>query len=234
MQALRSSIPRRWAAFLGVIMCILVMVPLVLITEPPWEQQLSPSKMVSMLVGGSAQEAVNENPSVAEGAIVFMEYTITIPESDLTIPDNLTFFEHGHQDVLPNIEKAITGMKRGEEKRIDLTSEEAFGPYDESKRVEMRRDRLPVDVQPGMILITEEGVPFVVVDLIGSMAEIDFNHPLAGRHVVFDVRILNVEIPWEEVPLDSEQNLQRDDDVVSRPRIDFDPYFTQRRSHGPL
>jgi FKBP-type peptidyl-prolyl cis-trans isomerase 2 len=136
-----------------------------------------------------------------------MEYTFAIPESDITIPNNFILFEHGHHDLLPNIEKALTGMKRDEEKRIDLSSEEAFGPYDKSKRGEISRDRLPADVQSGMILVTEEGVPFVIVDLVGTTTKIDFNHPLARRHVVIDVRILNVE-----VSLNSEQNLQPNND----------------------
>jgi FKBP-type peptidyl-prolyl cis-trans isomerase 2 len=183
--------------------------------------------MVPTLMSGSfAQENADRNPPVADGAIVFMEYTITIPESDLTIPDNLGLFEQGHHDLLPNVEKALTGMKKGEDKRIDLKSEEAFGPYDESKRGEINRDRLPADVQPGMIFMTEEGIPFVVVDLAGPMAKIDFNHPLAGRRVVFDVRIVNVEIPS-----DNDQNLQLDDgDVADGPRTDFDFFSTQRRS----
>jgi FKBP-type peptidyl-prolyl cis-trans isomerase 2 len=42
-------------------------------------------------------------------------------------------------------------------------------------------------------LTTSEGVPFVVVDLSGSEAEVDFNHPLAGKHVIIDVKILDVQ-----------------------------------------
>jgi FKBP-type peptidyl-prolyl cis-trans isomerase 2 len=210
----------------------LLIVPLLFIAEPSWELQLSPSTIVPMPVSdGSAREEMDRNPSVAEGAIVFMEYTITIPESDLTIPNNLTLFEQGHQDVLPNVEKALTGMKKGEEKRIDLSSDEAFGPYDDSKRVEVSKDLLPADVRPGMALVTEEGIPFVVIDLIGPMAELDFNHPLAGRRLVIDVRILNVEIPSDS---DSERGpaLQPDGDVAGGTRTDVDVIFPQRISFG--
>jgi FKBP-type peptidyl-prolyl cis-trans isomerase 2 len=197
MHTLRSATPYRLSGVLiGAIMLSLLVVPLVFTTEPSGGPRLSSSQIIPMLASeGSAQEDMDRNPSVAEGAIVFMEYTITIPESDLTIPHNLTLFEQGHQDLLPNIEQALTGMKKGEEKRIDLSSDEAFGPYDESKRVKVSKDHLPADAQPGMIFVTEEGIPFVVIDLIGPMAELDFNHPLAGRHVLIDVRILHVEIP---------------------------------------
>lgn len=231
MQTLKSTIPySRSAARIGAIMLNLLVLPPMFITESSWEPQLPSPKIVPTLMSvSSAQEDVDRNPPVADGAIVFMEYTITIPESDLTIPNNLGLFEQGRHNLLPNVEKAITGMKKGEDKRIDLSSEEAFGPYDESKRGEMSKDRLPVGVQPGMILVTEEGVPFVVVDLDGPTAKVDFNHPLAGRHVVIDVRILNVEVPSDS---DSEQKLQPDDEVAGGPTTVFGLSFTQKRSYG--
>lgn len=197
MHTLQFATPyRRSGVLVSAIMLSILIIPLIFITEPSGGPPLSSSQIVPMLASeDSAREDMDGSPSVAEGAIVFMEYTITIPESDLTIPHNLTLFEHGQEDLLPNVEKALTGMKKGDEKRIDLSSDEAFGPYDESKRVEVSKDNLPADAQPGMAFVTEEGIPFVVVDLVGPMAELDFNHPLAGRHVVIDVMILNVEIP---------------------------------------
>jgi len=43
---------------------------------------------------------------VQEGATVLMEYTITVPESHLIIPKNVSQFVPGHHDVLPNLEQA--------------------------------------------------------------------------------------------------------------------------------
>lgn len=176
MQIFKSAIPcSRSAALASAIMINLLILPLIFITKPSLEPQPSSSKMVpTLLSGSSAQKNADRNPPVADGAIVYMEYTITIPESDLTIPNNLGLFEQGHHDLLPNVEKALISMKKDEEKHIDLSSDEAFGPYDESKRMEVSKDLLPADVQPGMALVTEEGIPFVVVDLVGPMAELDF------------------------------------------------------------
>src|SRR5690349_8140101 len=137
-------------------------------------------------------------PAVQEGAVVLMEFTITVPESQLVIPKNVSQFTPGHNELLPNLEKAITGMKKGEEKRVDLSSDDAFGPYDETKKGVISSESLPPDTKPGTILTTEEGVPFVVTELSGPVASVDFNHPLAGKHLVIDVKILNVELPSEE------------------------------------
>lgn len=135
---------------------------------------------------------------VKDGATVLMEFTITVPESQLVIPKNVSQFTPGHNELLPNLEKAITGMKKGQEKRVDLSSDDAFGPYDESKKGIISSERLPPGTQPGTIFTTEEGVPFVVTELSGPVASIDFNHPLAGKHLIIDVKILNVESPTHE------------------------------------
>jgi len=152
---------------------------------------------MALFVGGLAGmpllvQADADTP-VADGATVIIEYSITIPESKLKIPKNVSQFVPGHQEMLPNLEKALTGMKQGEEKRVDLSADEAFGPYDASKKTVISKDHLPADTKPGTVLTTEEGVPFVVVDVSGPEAEVDFNHPLAGKHVIIDVKILEVQ-----------------------------------------
>ena len=58
-------------------------------------------------------------------------------------------------------------------------------------------ESLPPDTQPGTVLTTEDGIPFVVIEISGPVASVDFNHPLAGKHLIIDVRILSVEAPDE-------------------------------------
>ena len=136
-------------------------------------------------------------PAVTEGAVVLIEFTITVPESRIVIPNNVSQFVPGQHELLPNLEKALTGMKKGEAKRVDLSSDEAFGPYDETKKGVISSEGLPPDTKPGTVLTTEEGVPFVVTEMSGPIASVDFNHPLAGKHLIIDVTILNVERPEE-------------------------------------
>ena len=81
---------------------------------------------------------------------------------------------------------------------MDLASDDAFGPYDETKKGIISSESLPPGTQPGTIFTTEEGVPFVVTELSGPVASIDFNHPLAGKHLIIDVKILNVESTTQE------------------------------------
>lgn len=162
-----------------------------------------------LMSGGVVQEASAEDLTIGEGTVVVMVYTITIPESDLFIPSHFAQFVPGDHELLPNLEIALTGMKEGETKRVELSSDEAFGPYEAAKQVEVNKDRLPEDAEPGMVLATEDGTPCVLVDVAETMATIDFNHPLAGKSVVIDVRILNVKVQ----PLE-EREMQPQDDVI--------------------
>ncbi|HJU06764.1 MAG TPA: FKBP-type peptidyl-prolyl cis-trans isomerase [Nitrospiraceae bacterium] len=141
----------------------------------------------------SMQAQAEGDAQVAEGAKVLVEFTITVPEAKLVIPKNVSQFVPGQHQMIPSLEKALTGMKPGEEKRVDLAENEAFGPYDETKKMTIRRDQLPSNAKPGTVLKTGDGIPFIVIDVSDNTAVVDFNHPLAGKHLVFDVKILRVE-----------------------------------------
>lgn len=167
----------------------------------------------SILMSGSAvREGSAESLPIGAGTVVVMVYTITIPESTLFIPSHFTQFVTGDHELLPNLEVALTGMKQGETKRVELSSDEAFGPYDAAKQLEVSKDRLPEGAEPGMMLATEDGTPCVLVDLSETMAKVDFNHPFAGKRVVIDVRILDVKVP----PVD-ERDMNPEDDGAGAP-----------------
>lgn len=160
----------------------------------------------------AARESSADSLRIEEGTLVMMVYTITIPESDLFIPSHFAQFISGDHELLPNLEVALTGMKQGEAKQVELTSDEAFGPYDAAKQWKVSKDRLPQGAEPGMVLSTEDGIPCILVEVSETMATIDFNHPLAGKPIVIDVRILDVTM----LP-DDESDIQPPDGVTGAP-----------------
>jgi FKBP-type peptidyl-prolyl cis-trans isomerase 2 len=201
MKGLQSAVP----IYISMVLVYALVLTLVVVSHVYTDSWLEPQIVPAS--AGAVQD--DSGLPIAAGTEVLIVYTITIPEYNLTIPSNFSRFAPGHHELLPHLEKAITGMKKGEAKRVDLDSDEAFGPYDESKQVEISKDRLPAEAEPGMMLATEDGTPCVVVGLSETKATIDFNHPFARKRVVIDVRILDVEVP----PVD-ELQVQQEESVT--------------------
>lgn len=143
---------------------------------------------------GAGAHAQGEN-RVTEGAKVLIEFTITVPEENTVIPNNVAQYVPGRHELIPALEAALMGLKPGEQKRVDLPADQAFGPYDEKKKTTIKREELPPDLKPGTVLRTQDGRPFTVLEVTDSSAVVDFNHPLAGKHLVVDVKVLNVQHP---------------------------------------
>jgi FKBP-type peptidyl-prolyl cis-trans isomerase 2 len=129
---------------------------------------------------------------VVEGSKVTIEYRITLPDHTVIPPETAKYVQ-GKHEIPPAVEDAVTGMTAGEETRVDLSVDQAFGPYDESKRVVVERKLLPPDVYAGMVLELADGQPVRVAAVSGTVVVLDFNHPLAGLPLTLDVKILNVE-----------------------------------------
>lgn len=103
----------------------------------------------------------------------------------------------GQNQLMPALEQAMQGLKPGEKKQVELTPDQAFGPVVETAFREVPLDQLPEDSrQAGAVLgfETDEGTKQVYVSSVeGERAVLDFNHPLAGKDVVFEVYIIDVD-----------------------------------------
>jgi FKBP-type peptidyl-prolyl cis-trans isomerase 2 len=130
---------------------------------------------------------------ISAGKKVTIEFSITLPESNEVIPRNVSQYVQGRKELLPALEQALVGMKPGETKRVELAADEAFGPYDEKRKRTVTRTELPQNLTPGTVLRDHEGQPFTVVQVTDNAAVLDYNHPLAGKRLVFDVKVLEVK-----------------------------------------
>jgi FKBP-type peptidyl-prolyl cis-trans isomerase SlpA len=103
----------------------------------------------------------------------------------------------GDGNLLPGFEAALMGMRAGDDAQIVLPPEEAFGVHNRDNVRLLERERFrDVELEPGLVVsfaAADGELPGVVRRLFERTVEVDFNHPLAGRPVVFDVSILRVE-----------------------------------------
>jgi FKBP-type peptidyl-prolyl cis-trans isomerase SlyD len=149
-----------------------------------------------------AKPAETANPTVQDGAKVQVQYTLT-DEAGTVIESNteeapLTYTQ-GSRQIIPGLENALDGMRAGEEKQVTVQPADAYGDVNPAAMTEVPREQLPPDsLQVGMYLIAEgdSGRRIVRVKEIKEETVIlDLNHPLAGKTLHFDVKVMSVELP---------------------------------------
>jgi FKBP-type peptidyl-prolyl cis-trans isomerase SlpA len=120
----------------------------------------------------------------------------TVMES--TFADEPLTFTMGDGTLIEGLELGLYGLKAGDKQRLVLDPEQAFGLHDATKRHTMTRSAFPEDeeLEPGVIMGFDtpagDEVSGTILSVDGDSVEVDFNHPLAGRVVVFEVEILEV------------------------------------------
>ncbi|PIE37262.1 MAG: peptidylprolyl isomerase [Gammaproteobacteria bacterium] len=101
----------------------------------------------------------------------------------------------GDGSLLPSFEACVLGLEPGERKQFTLPPEQAFGEVKDDNRQRVPRARFGDDVppEPGLVLLFKEAsggdVPGVVIAADEEWVMVDFNHPLAGRTLIFDVQL---------------------------------------------
>ncbi len=156
-----------------------------------------------------SQLIASDNPSIEPGARVTLHFSLLLPggqEIDSTRNGDPAQFVVGDGSLLPGFEAVLLGRQAGFAEQIELPPEEAFGERNDGNVRLLPRDRFAGMVGEGEAL--EEGLivsfqapdgelPGVVVAVYEDTVKVDFNHPLSGSTIVFDVAVLAVEEPSE-------------------------------------
>lgn len=104
----------------------------------------------------------------------------------------------GAGQIIPGLETEMMGMQVGDEKEVKVEPEQAYGEKDDRLVQTISRSQVPdsVDLELGLVLRGQseagEVVEGKVVDLKDNEVEIDFNHPLAGEPLNFDIEIVDI------------------------------------------
>lgn len=107
---------------------------------------------------------------------------------------------HGYHNVIVGLENALSGKTVGDLVSIALKPEEAYGPRlpDAIQRVPIKHLKIPQgqkNLLPGMIVSvqTDRGFKQVIVAKVGKFnVDVDFNHPLAGKNLYYEVEVVNI------------------------------------------
>ena len=102
----------------------------------------------------------------------------------------------GQGSLIPGFERGLIGMKEGDKKTIEIMCDDAYGSIKEDLVVEVPKDKVPENVSEGQMLqtMTPEGPMNVVVKEVNDEnVIIDGNHPLAGKDLIFDLEVLEIQ-----------------------------------------
>ena len=108
-------------------------------------------------------------------------------------------FEVGDGKLLPGFESRLYGLVAGDEASFAIPAGDAFGPHndDNVQSFDMNQFSHAEELEPGLVLNFTDAanaeVPGVIQSIEGEKVVVDFNHPLAGRALIFDVKIHRVE-----------------------------------------
>ncbi len=107
-------------------------------------------------------------------------------------------FTIGEGQVIPGFERAVVGMIPGDEKTVTIPVADAYGERVDAMVAEVPRTELPADLTPevGMQLeVTQHdgsSFPVLITEVTDTAVTIDANHPLAGRALIFDLRLVEI------------------------------------------
>jgi len=138
---------------------------------------------------------------IRNGSVVRFEYTLS-GENGEVIESNKgkdpVTYTHGQHEVIPGLENELSGMKVNEEKNICLQPEEAYGAVDPKGFKEVPKTEIPaaaLKVGTPLSARSSEGEDVIirVHEVKQKTVILDFNHPLAGKTLNFDVKVTNIE-----------------------------------------
>jgi FKBP-type peptidyl-prolyl cis-trans isomerase SlyD len=133
--------------------------------------------------------------------VVTLDYVLKLEDGELveTTREGMPMrFLAGHDEILPALEDALFGLAVGDEADVTIAPEDAYGEYDPEAYEEV-----PVDQFPASEAL-ESGTPIGVQDSSGEMYQayvaevrpdvivLDFNHPLAGETLFFQVKVIDL------------------------------------------
>ena len=161
------------------------------------------SVSVALAVEGGKKESVVKN-----GSVVSLQYTLS-GEDGKTIESNKgkepLKYTHGSQQIIPGLEKELAGMKVGGEKRVKVKPEDGYGPVNPQGFQEFPKEKIPANgLKVGAVLMAKgpqgESIPVRVKEIKEKTVVLDLNHPLAGKTLVFDVKVLDIQQPEAAKP----------------------------------
>ncbi|MCU0476282.1 MAG: peptidylprolyl isomerase [Anaerolineae bacterium] len=141
--------------------------------------------------------------TIQKDKVVSLAYTLIVDGEVYEEWDAEDPFEylHGAENVVPGLEAALQGRVAGDKLTVTVPPADGYGDYDAEDFQEFEKSELP-DAEVGMpvMLEDEEGYLFegLISEISGGKVKVDFNPPLAGKTLTYEVEVLAIRDADEE------------------------------------
>jgi FKBP-type peptidyl-prolyl cis-trans isomerase SlyD len=148
---------------------------------------------------------------IEDKMVVTLDYTLIVEEEVLesTETGNPISFIQGIGQIIPGLEAALYGMKKGEKKQVIIEAQDAYGDYDPESLQVAKKDEFSEEIplEVGTFLDLEdqegEGLSAQIIEADEETVTLDFNHPLAGKDLTFEITVRDLR-PATQEELDHE------------------------------
>jgi peptidylprolyl isomerase len=137
--------------------------------------------------------------AISDGQTVLVHYRGTLSdgsEFDSSRGRAPLQFTVGSGDVIPGFDDAVRGLEVGQSKTVTIPSDQAYGPRADEAVQEFPREAFPQDPEVGWMveLQADDGqrVPATVTEVGDQVVTLDFNHPLAGEDLTFEIELVSL------------------------------------------
>jgi FKBP-type peptidyl-prolyl cis-trans isomerase SlyD len=144
---------------------------------------------------------------IAKDTVASLEYRLHLGDGKIVdqseASDPLVYL-HGYEEIVPGLEKALEGKRTGDTLQVVVPPDEAYGEHDPDGMEEVPRADLPphLNIEVGEVIVAtdEDGdeVEFLIKEVKGDTVVVDFNHPMAGKTLHFDVTVREVRAATPE------------------------------------
>lgn len=140
---------------------------------------------------------------VSKGKQVSLEYTLKLEDKSVVesnVGKEPMTYTHGQQEIVPGLEKALEGLAVGATKHVTVKPADAYGEVDPKSIHEVKKNQVPEKawkVGAELEAKSPDGQSLFprVKEVKGDSIVLDFNHPLAGKTLYFDVKVLDIKAP---------------------------------------
>lgn len=135
---------------------------------------------------------------ITKDQVVSLQYTLRDDAGNVLDASNgnALVYLHGHNNIIPGLEKELNGMKAGDKKKVTVGPDDAYGQYDPELKFALPREQFADQApQAGMMvqLQSQQGQIIARIENVDDkQVQLDANHPLAGQTLHFEVEVAEI------------------------------------------